>query len=136
MAKKINIEGKEIQSNEFYKAIRTQEGEYCVINKINGSYCYCVDYKIVGSALLVKLESGEQLYINHENMQEFGQGRSLAYTIEIDAWKDVKIENKVVTAIQYFDEKGFRFVRCLDEVGNFYKPNKNIKFEQETELTV
>lgn len=131
----LRIKGREIQSNQFYKAVITQEGVYCVINKINGSYYHCVDYKIVGAALLVKLESGEQLYINYENMQEVGQGRAMAHTLEIDAWKDVKIKNNVVTALQYFDEKGFRYVRCLDDNGNFYKTTQKINFEQ-TELTI
>lgn len=129
---------KTIEQNEYYKVIRTTRGTYQVFSKYDDSYWTCVDYKIVGAGLIIKLVNGDLLYINAVNMQTFGQGRTLFHTLEIDKWKDVRIGEETVTALQYFDEKGFKFIRCLDENGNFYKPEKKIKFEQDNEnnLTV
>ena len=136
MANRLQFKGKTIQSNQFYKAALVKEGEYCIFVKSNDSYYYCTDYKIVGAGLLVRLESGDCLYINTENMQKVGQGRVSAAILEIDAWKEVRINKNIVTALQYFDENGLRFIRCLDENGNFYKPSMKINFEEEKELNI
>ena len=136
MANRLQIKGKTIQANQFYKATLIKEGKYFVYIKSNDSYYYCTDYKIVGAGLLVELENGDRLYVNYEKMQEVGQGRVSAAILEIDAWKEVRINKNIVTALQYFDEKGLRFIRCLDENGNFYKPSMKINFEEEKELNI
>ena len=87
----------------------------------------------IGAGLIIKLDNDDLLYINAVNMQTFGQGRTLFHTLEIAAWKDVQIGDETVTALQYYDEKGYKFVRCLDQYGNFYKPEKKIKFELKDE---
>ena len=122
-----------IEQNEYYQVVKNNEDGYRVFSKFDDSYWTCVEYKIVGAGLIIKLDNDDLLYINAVNMQTFGQGRTLFHTLEIAAWKDVQIGDETVTALQYYDEKGYKFVRCLDQYGNFYKPEKKIKFELKDE---
>ena len=136
--KKFTVDGEVVEENQYYKVVKPESKNYYIFSKYDDTYWTCVDYKIVGAGLLRTLDNGDKLYSNHINMQTFGQGRTLFHTLEINKWKELNIDGKIVTVLEYFDEKGYKFIRCLDEKGSFYKPTKKIKFEdkQEENLTV
>ena len=135
MAKKLKVEGKIVEETEFYKVIKSREnGKFYIFCKFNDGYYTADNYKIIGSAVLQD-EKGSKQYWNTVNWQPFGQGRSLCYVMEIDSWKTKVVDGVEQTAIKYFDEKGYKYIRYVDEQGNLYKSKKKQTKElQEVEM--
>lgn len=132
MAKKFTVEGEVVEENDFYKVIKSDEnGKFYIFSKNSKEYsdefndsCYIADkYEIIGSAVLED-NNGNKYYSNYINRQAYGQGRCLVNRFEIDAWKTKVIDGVEQTVVKYFDEKGYKYIRYVDEQGNLYKKQK------------
>lgn len=136
MAKKFKVEGEIVEENEFYKVIKSDEnGKFYIFSKYDDTFWTCDKYKIIGTAVL-QANYDYKNYCNMLNMQPYGQGRSLAYVIGIDSWKTKVVDGKEQTVVTYYDEKGYKYIRYVDEEGNLYKKQKKIKQEQEETISL
>ena len=135
MAKKLKVEGKIVEETEFYKVTKSDEnGKFYIFGKVDDALYVACEYKIVGSAVLEN-NYGQKFYSNFVNPQAFGQGRCLTHRFEIDSWKTKVVDGVEQTAIKYFDEKGYKYIRYVDEQGNLYKSKKKQTKElQEVEM--
>ena len=138
MPKKYTVKGTVIEENNYFKVIKPEEEtnkKFYIFSKYDDTCWVCDKYKIVGSAVL-QINGESKLYWNFINWQPHGQGRCLCYVIEIDGWKTKVVDDKEQTVVVYHDEKGFKFVRHLDEEGNLFKKKKEIKQTQEETVLV
>lgn len=128
MAKKLVIKGTKIEENQYYKVIKPEDdkNKVYVVSKYDDTIYECDSYKIIGAAVLQELQ-GSKFYSNYVNIQKYGQGKVTCNRMEIDSWTTKNNQ----TAIKYFNEKGFKFVRFIDEEGNLYKKQPK-KAKEET----
>lgn len=120
-----------VEENEFF-IVEKKEIGYIVYNKQTDSVFQCEKYTIVGSTLIYKDINGSSFVSNEINQQRYGQGNILVNVMEISSWGYKTICGSKQLYVKYLDEKGFKFIRLVDENGNLYK--KPAKKLQETEV--
>ena len=131
MSKKIKVEGNLVEETAFYRVIKSNEnGKFYIFSKYDDTMYIARQYKIIGAAVLEN-NYGQKYYSNFINPQAFGQGRCLAHRWEIDSWETKVVNGKEQTMVKYLDEKGFKYIRCIDQEGNLYKKNKQAKKVEE-----
>ena len=138
MPKNFTVEGKIIEETLYYKVIKPNDendDKVYVFSKYDDTYWTCDKYKLVGPAVL-QINGEHKLYWNMINYQPHGQGRSKCYVMEIDSWETKVIDGTERTFVIYHDEKGYKFVRFVDEDGNLYKRKRDLKNENEDGVSI
>lgn len=150
MPKKIKIEGTVLEDYDYYTVIKPADAKDSLVTILvkevkdpktkeilveEGHWPKVKNYKIIGSAALLEFDSYKS-YQNELNWQLIGRGAHRCYSIEIDDWKTKKIKGKEETRVVYHDDYGRKYVRYIDEEGNFYKKQKQTKQVQEDVATI
>ena len=126
-----------VEENEYYVVAKNEDNTFSIYHKFNETVIKTNKYAIVGSTVLYNNFAGESYLYNEDAPQKYGQGNSLATAITIASWGYKKINGKKELVVVYNDEKGYKFVRLVDEQGNLYKRSKKVNNDtQENSVTL
>ena len=122
-----------VEENEFFIVKENDDKSFTIYHKGYDTVIECSKYVIKGASAIYKNFNNEVYLYNEDNMQKFGQGNSSANMIELTGWTYKIIDGNKELVVKYLDEKGYKFIRLVDEQGNLYKRNSKKKLNTEIE---